>query len=75
MNTVREEVGSFMVKTEAGEINKVIVSQEVVILYGKEHIFTGKYMNFDSINGPNVAWTDKDNVFRLEDGTELRKRV
>ncbi len=75
MSTVRErvEVGSFPVRTDVGVKKLIVVSQEVVSRYDKEHAYTGKFLNLETMDGPFVEYTENENVFRLEDGTELRK--
>lgn len=70
----REIIGSFAVKTGDGEIRTVIISQESVSHYAKEGSFSGKHLNLGSIDGPQVIWTGESNIFRLHDGTKLRKR-
>jgi hypothetical protein len=72
--TQRTHIGSFIVETEAGLLDDVIVSQEVVNLYEKNRTYNGKYLTLSTIDGPRVISTDRDNIFKLEDGTELRKR-
>lgn len=74
MNSPREEIGSFTVQAETGEEKEIIISQEVVSHYNKEHINSGKYLTLETIDGPTVEATDRDHVFRLEDGTVLRRR-
>lgn len=75
MKPLRKEIGSFKVFTELGEEREVIVSQVVVTHYEKKHDYTGKFLTLGSIMGPQVARTHKDNVFRLNDSTELYRRT
>lgn len=74
MKISRNEIGFFMVKTDAGEFEKVVISQDVVFHYDKEHVYTGKHLTLNSVDGPPVSCTNRENVFRLKDGTELRRR-
>lgn len=69
----REIIGSFTVLSWEREQRRVVVSQKSVSHYKKETTPNGKYMNLDQIDGPEVFKTKDSNIFRLFDGTELRR--
>lgn len=74
MEKSREVIGTIIVKTDNGDIKTVIVSQEVISQYNKNYNYAGKHLTLETINGPTVFQTDEENIFRLEDGSELRIR-
>ncbi len=67
-----ELIGSFTVINDKLELRKIIVTQDRVSHYcGKiNHL---KNLNLDSIEGVKVFKTEDPDIFRLADGSLLRK--
>jgi hypothetical protein len=75
MKTKTEEIcGSFVVVNEKRELQKVVVIQDVLSHYPKEHRCS-KTFRLESINGMAVYRTDDPDIFKLIDGTLLKKRI
>lgn len=70
---LKESIGSFVVATRQRERKVVVVSQKTASHYTREKMFDGKHMNLDHIDGQEVFKTKDPNIFKLYDGTELRK--
>ncbi len=70
-----EEIcGSFTVVTKNRELKEVVVIQDVLSYYGKEHTCLKKF-RLGSLSGIAVYRTDDPDIFRLEDGELLKKRI
>ena len=74
MQNKKEEIcGSITVITEKHELKKIVVIQDVVSYYSKEHIYSKKF-RLESLNGVSVYRTDDPDIFCLADGSLLKKR-
>lgn len=73
MKTKKQElVGVFTVVNNKHELKQVVVSQDVVSYYRGEASHTKK-LHLDSIDGSEVYKTDDPEIFKLPDGSTLRK--
>lgn len=65
--------GSFDVVTERRELKKVVVVQDVLSYYGKEERYSKKF-RLESLDGMSVYRTEDPDIFRLDDGSLIKKR-
>lgn len=73
MKTKKQElVGIFTVINNKQELKQVVVSQDIVSFYKGEASHT-KNLHLDSIDGSEVYKTDDPEIFKLPDGSILRK--
>jgi hypothetical protein len=70
----RTRIGSFTVVNNDHEIKEVIISQEVINHY-RATINHTKNLNLDTLDGTPVFKTEDPSIFRLQDGTTLRRRA
>ena len=69
----QELIGSFTVVNDKQELRKIVVSQDIISHYcGKTN--HSKNLNLDSIDGAEVFKTEDPDLFRLSDGSILRKK-
>jgi hypothetical protein len=69
----REEIcASFAVKNDKNEQKQVVVTQDILAHYRKEENYSKKF-HLDSLDGPAVYQTENPDVFRLSDGTMLKR--
>jgi hypothetical protein len=74
MKTKNQElIGSFTVVDNKNEIKKVVVSQDIMTHYSGETSHS-KNLHLDTIDGIEVLKTDDPDIFKLPDGTSLRKK-
>jgi len=74
MKTNKQElIGSFTVVDNKNEVKKVVVSQDIVTHY-RGATSHSKNLHLDSIDGIEVFKTDDPDIFKLPDGTSLRKK-
>lgn len=70
----QEVIGTFTVVDSQQETKKIIVCQEIMTHYrGKVRPEKSFYLNF--VDGIEVSKTIDPNIFRLPDGSKLRKRM
>lgn len=76
MLPVREplQIGSFKVIADNKEEQQVIISQEQFDYYHKDSRYTKRF-TLGSLDGLPVIATDDPMLYRLEDGTNLRKKL
>ncbi|GEM_PF-1074920 len=68
----QELIGSFTVVTDKQELRKIIISQDIISHYcGKTN--HSKNLNLDSVDGLEVFKTEDPDVFRLSDGSILKR--
>ncbi|MGB3225868.1 MAG: hypothetical protein WBB23_23975 [Desulforhopalus sp.] len=73
MKTKKQElIGFFTVVNNKQELKQVIVSQDIISYYRGEASHT-KHLHLDSIDGSEVYKTDDPEIFKLPDGSTLRK--
>ncbi len=69
----QEFIGSFTAVNNKQELQKVIVSQDILPHYcGKSN--HSKHLFLETINGIQVFKTEDPAIFRLSDGSLLRKK-
>lgn len=68
----KEVIGHFSVVDNKRERKQVIVSQEVITHYSGTANHS-KSLSLDSLDGPEVYKTEDPSLFKLLDGTILRK--
>lgn len=74
MSKIKQElIGSFMVVNDKQEIRKVVVSQDIIAHYSGNTSHS-KNLNLDSIDGVKVYNTHDPDIFKLIDGTTLRRK-
>ena len=71
--TKREFIGSFTVINDRQEIRKIVVSQDIITHYSGNTRHS-KNLHLDTIDGVEVYKTQDPDVFRLSDGTTLRRK-
>lgn len=66
-------IGTFRAKDANNRMRDVIITQE--LLMGKNNLVVSaaKYLNLDDQDGQKVVSTDDPSIFRLDDGSELKK--
>lgn len=69
----QEVIGAFTVVNNRQEIKRVVVSQDVVSHYSADS-HHAKRLNLETINGVEVYKTRDPDIFKLPDGTVLKKR-
>jgi hypothetical protein len=70
---IRKEIcASFAVKNDKNEQKQVVVTQDILCHYRKEENYSKKF-HLDSLDGPAVYQTENPDVFRLSDGTILKR--
>lgn len=73
MKTKKQElVGVFTVVDNKQELKQVVVSQDIISYYRGEIIHT-KNLHLDSIDGSEVFKTNDPEIFKLRDGSTLKK--
>jgi hypothetical protein len=74
MKTEKQElIGVFTVVNNKQELKQVVVSQDIVSHYSSEDSHT-KSLHLDTIDGIEVNKTDDPDIFKLPDGSILRKK-
>lgn len=74
MNKPKQEViGSFTVINDKQEVRKIVVSQDIITHYAGSTSHS-KNLHLDTIDGLEVYKTPDPDVFRLPDGSLLRKK-
>jgi hypothetical protein len=74
MKTNKQEfVGVFTVINNQQELRQVVVSQDIISHYKGEASHT-KNLHLDSIDGTEVYKTNDPEIFKLPDGSTLRKK-
>lgn len=74
MKTKKQEIlGSFTVVDHNQELKQVVVSQDIVTHYSGENSHS-KNLHLDTIDGVEVFKTNDPDIYKLPDGTELRKK-
>ena len=68
----QENIGSFTVVNDHQELKQVVVSQDVISHYSGETKHS-KNLYLDKIGGLEVYKTNDPNIFKLPDGSTLRK--
>ena len=68
----QEHIGIFTVVDDKQELRQVIVSQDIVRHYSGAASHT-KNLHLDNLEGLEVYKTDDPDIFRLSDGSTLRK--
>lgn len=69
----KEEIlESFTVISEAKELKKVIISQDIVTHYNKEESYN-KHFRLESLYGETVYKTEDPDILELVDGAILRR--
>lgn len=75
MNKPKKEIiGSFTVLDDKQEIRKIVVSQDIITLYSGNTSHS-KNLHLDTIDGVEVYKTNDPDIFRLPDGTLLRRKA
>lgn len=69
----QELIGIFTVVDSNQELQKIVVSQDIVTHYSGETSHT-KNLHLNTIDGVKVYKTDDPDIFKLPDGATLRKR-
>ena len=69
----QELIGSFMVVNDKQEIKKIVVSQDIITHYSGDTIHS-KNLYLDSIDGVEVYKTHDPDIFKLIDGTTLKRK-
>lgn len=69
----QEIIGSFTVVSDKQELRKIVISQEIVSHYSGQ-INHSKNLNLDSIDGAEVFQTEDPDIFKLADGSILRRK-
>jgi hypothetical protein len=73
MKTKEQElIGVFTVVNNKQECKKIVVSQDIVIHYSGETSHT-KNLHLDTIDGVDVYRTSDPDIFKLPDGSTLRR--
>lgn len=67
-------IGSFTAVNGNKILQKIIVSQEIISHYSGDTVHK-KLLTLETLNGPEVYKTDDPDIFKLIDGTTLRKKV
>lgn len=62
-----------MVMNDRQEIKKIVVSQDIIAHYSGDTTHS-KNLHLDSIDGVKVYKTDDPDIFKLIDGTLLRRK-
>lgn len=74
MSKIKQElIGSFMVVNDKQEIKKIVVSQDIIAHYSGDTSHS-KNLYLDSIDGVKVYKTNDPDIFKLIDGTTLRRK-
>ena len=74
MNKRKQElIGSFAVIDDKQNIRKIVVTQDIITHYSGDARHT-KNLHLDSIDGAEVYTTQNPDIFKLSDGTTLRRR-
>ena len=74
MNPTKQEIiGSFAVVNSELETKKIIVCQDIITHYSDETC-SEKTFYLDFVDGIKVCKTIDPNIFKLPDGSKLRKR-
>jgi hypothetical protein len=69
----QELIASFTVVNDAQELRIIIVSQDIISHYcGKTN--HSKNLSLDSIDGAEVFKTENPDIFKLSDGSILRRK-
>ena len=69
----QEFIGSFTVMNNKQQLQKIIISQDILPhYYGNSN--HSKSLFLEAINGMKVFKTEDPNVFKLSDGSLLRKK-
>lgn len=71
--TKRELIGSFTVINDRQELKKIVVSQDIITHYSGDTRHT-KNLHLDTIDGVEVYATQDPDIFKLPDGTTLRRK-
>jgi len=69
----QEVIGAFTVINNRQEVKKVVISQDMMSYYSGD-VHHVKRLNLDDIHGVEVYKTRDPNIFKLPDGTILKKR-
>jgi hypothetical protein len=69
----QEQIGCFTVVNDKQELKQVVVSQDIVTHYCGKTIHS-KNLHLDKMNGLEVYTTKDPDIFKLPDGTTLRKK-
>ena len=69
----QELIGSIMVVDDKQEIKKIVVSQDIITHYSGDSNHS-KNLYLDSIDGVKVYKTQDPDIFKLSDGTTLRRK-
>ncbi|MGB3212783.1 MAG: hypothetical protein WBB19_18935 [Desulforhopalus sp.] len=69
----QEVIGSFTVVNSKQELKKIVVSQDIVTHYSGETSHR-KNLHLETIEGVEVYKTSDPDIFKLPDGTTLRKK-
>lgn len=69
----QELIGSFTVIDEKQEMRKIVISQDIVTHYSGTTRHS-KNLNLDTINGVQVQATPDPDIFKLPDGTTLKRK-
>ena len=69
----QELIGSFAAMNTKQELQKIIVSQDIIPHYFGDSNHS-KNLFLENINGTEVFKTEDPNLFRLSDGSILRKK-
>ena len=74
MSKIKQElIGTFMVVNDKQEIRKIVVSQDIIAHYSGNTSHS-KNLYLDSIDGVKVYKTHDPDIFKLIDGTILRRK-
>ncbi len=70
----RTEIGSFTVVNNHHEVQEVVISQDLIEHYSAKENHT-KNLNLEAIDGVPVYTTEDPSIYKLQDGTTLRRRA
>ncbi|KJR96573.1 MAG: hypothetical protein VR65_27915 [Desulfobulbaceae bacterium BRH_c16a] len=73
MGRKQELIGSIMVVDDNQEIKKIVVCQDIITHYSGDSSHS-KNLYLDSIDGVKVYKTQDPDIFKLIDGTTLRRK-
>lgn len=69
----QEEVCSFTVVDDSQELKQIIVTQDSVGYYKRDNSHK-KTLHLETVDGPEVFKTADPNVFKLQNGSILKRR-
>lgn len=69
----KEEIGTFTVIDDTLEVKKIVIGQDKISHYKRDNNHK-KSLHLNSLDGPEVFKTNDPNIFKLQNGSILKKR-